>query len=105
MLLLKDGVILAGNKYTNEILRAVQEVYARYNSAVIVTAGRDGTHGEHSYHYTDRACDIRFWDIPPEKRRAVAAEIKTKLPAFYDVVFEIDHYHIEADAKRERQEG
>lgn len=98
---LKDGVVITGNKYTNAILHAVQVVYGRHEILAMVTSGNDSTHGPHSYHGKDRALDIRFWDIQAENRRAVADEIRAILPPFYDVVIETDHYHIEADEKKE----
>jgi hypothetical protein len=101
MLTLKDGCVITGNKYTNKILETVQFVYFRHGWNVVITSGDDGEHSEHSYHAQHRALDVRFWDIPPEERRAVAQEIRTLLPSYYDVVLESDHYHIEADAFKE----
>ncbi len=95
MVQLKDGCVITGNKYTNAILHAVQTVYARHEVGVVVTSGDDGVHSAHSYHAQHRALDIRFWDIKPENRRAVCEEIRAELPAFYDVVMEDDHFHIE----------
>lgn len=102
ILQLKDGVVIHGNKYTNAIMQAAQLVYARYEVNVVVTSGDDGQHGVNSYHPKHRALDLRFWDIQPEKRRSVAEEIRQLLPAYYDVVMETDHFHIEADAKKEQ---
>ncbi len=101
MLLLKDGVQINGNKYTNAILEAVQTVFDLHHWPVVVTAGRDGHVGKVSYHNTNRALDIRFWDIPQEQRRSIGLEIQAKLPPFYEVVLERDHFHIEADGKKE----
>lgn len=101
MLQLKDGVVLAGTPYTNAILAAVQEVYTANGWDTVITAGRDGRHGPKSYHYQDRACDIRFWCVPHEKREEIAQVIRGKLPVYYDVVVEEDHYHIEADRVKE----
>jgi hypothetical protein len=41
--------------------------------------------------------------VPDEKRLDVALSIRKWLPAFYDVVTEVDHYHLEADEKKEHQ--
>jgi hypothetical protein len=98
---LKDGVLVAGNKYTNAIMTATQAVYGKHGWDVVVTAGRDGKHSEKSLHYEDRALDIRFWMIPEDHREGVAAEIRARLPVWYDVVIEGDHYHIEADKVKE----
>lgn len=101
MLQLKDRVVIRGNQYINAILRAVQIVYARYNIDPVITSGDDGKHGIKSYHYKNRALDIRFWQIPFETREHVAQEIRAELPPYYDVVVEADHYHIEADEVKE----
>jgi hypothetical protein len=99
---LKDGVVLHGNTYINAILTAIQNAYGDHDIPVVyVTAGSDGTHGPASYHYQDRALDVRFWNIEESERPAVAHTIRKYLPRFYDVVIEPDHYHIEADAKKE----
>lgn len=103
MLQFKYGVIVAGNEYTNAIARAVQLAYAKYGlREVVLSAGRDGKHGVKSYHYQDRALDVRFWTVKEEDRDLVASYIKAELPPFYDVVIEPDHYHIEADVEKEK---
>lgn len=100
MLMLKDGVVLAGNRYINAMLYAVQTVYTPYGWDVVVTSGRD-SHNT-GYHPQDRAIDVRFWMVPREARLSVAARIRTLLPAYYDLIVEPDHYHIEADARKEQ---
>lgn len=100
MIQLKDGVLVAGNRYTNEMFRALETAYDELGLDVTVTAGRDGKHGEHSYHYRDRALDVRFWGVIDKPR--LAQRLKELLPPFYDVVVEKDHYHLEADATKEK---
>jgi hypothetical protein len=102
MFQLKDGATIVGNKYTNLILKAVQIAMDGLGD-VVVTAGRDGKHGVESYHYLDRALDIRFWQIAPDDRGRIAATIRTLLPPYFDVVVEATHFHIEADAKKEQR--
>ena len=100
---LKDGVTLVGNKYVNEMLRAVQIAFGDHGLPVAtITSGTDGTHGAGSYHAKGRAVDVRFWEVPDEKCLDVALSIRQWLPAFYDVVTEVDHYHLEADADKEK---
>jgi hypothetical protein len=110
---LKDGTVLKGNKYINEMLRVVQIVYGDYGEAcAVVTSGNDSKHGPNSYHAQDRAIDVRSWNVPEDKRLDVAISLRKWLPPFYDVVYEPavmkdgkivkgDHYHLEADAKKE----
>ncbi len=102
LLELKDGVVLHGNKYINEMLRAVQIAFADHGIGVVtVTSGDDSKHGPGSYHGKDRAIDVRFWNVPDDKRMDVAITLRKWLPKYYDVVTEPDHYHLEADSKKE----
>lgn len=101
---LKDGVQLYGNQYINAMIQAVQIAFGDHDIPLVtITAGFDGAHGEGSYHYQHRAIDVRFWNVPADQHQSVAATIREYLPRFYDVVIESDHYHIEADAKKESQ--
>jgi hypothetical protein len=112
---LKDGVTLVGNRYVNEMLRAVQIAFGDHGLPVAtITSGIDGTHGLNSYHAKGRAIDVRSWNIPADKRLEVVITIRKWLPPFYDVVYEQavvsngkivkgEHFHIEADAKKELQ--
>ena len=68
---------------------------------VTITSGTDSKHGPNSYHAQGRAIDVRFWNVPDDKRLDVAITIKKWLPKYYDVVTEVDHYHLEADTKKE----
>ena len=101
MVQLKDGATIVGNFYINYIIRAA-EIAMEGVCDVVITAGRDGKHGEESYHYQDRALDLRLWKISPDDRQKVAATMRAMLPPYFDVVIEDDHYHIEADAKKEK---
>jgi len=105
MLLLKDGVVLVGNKYINTILQAVQTVYETRGWHTTVTSGKDSHDHKISYHNDGRALDIRFWDVPVDQRSIVAQAFRDKLPGYYDVIVEKDHFHIEADAKKEASHG
>ena len=50
----------------------------------------------------DRALDVRFWNVPEVDRVFVKQQLQSALPGFYDVVQESDHFHIEADAVKEK---
>lgn len=102
MLLLKDDVTVTGTKYTTAIMQAVQTVFDTRGIVTVITAGSDGhAHRPASLHHKDRALDVRFWDIPVDQRSLVAAKIQSLLPDWYDVVIEKDHFHVEADVRRE----
>jgi hypothetical protein len=90
-------VIVNPTLYTRAIRQAVDKVYLTYGLDSVCTSGNDGKHMEGSMHGLDRALDIRFWDL----LAVVAQEIKAELPDYYDVVVEKDHFHIEADQRRE----
>lgn len=113
MLQLKDGVILAGNQYINAMLTAVQRVYDLHGWPVVITSGRREGDG---YHPLDRAVDVRCVMIEEEEREQVANDLRTVLPIYYDVLYEPAeykdgrvikgaHFHIEADARKERASG
>ena len=95
---LKDSTVIVNqNIYTDTIKAIVDRVYKTYGLEATCTSGNDGVHGKNSYHGKDRALDIRFWDILDK----VAESIRRNLPPYYDDVVEKDHFHIEADAKKE----
>ena len=110
---LKDGTVLKGNKYINEMLQRVQFVFGDFGVEVaVITSGVDGVHGPNSYHAKERAIDVRSWNVPEDKRLDVAISLRKWLPPFYDVAYEPavmkdgkivkgEHYHLEADAKKE----
>lgn len=95
---IKDSSVkVPNNQYTAAIQFAVETVYKKHGLEPTCTSGNDGTHSLSSLHYDDRALDFRFWDL----LNSVANEIKKILPEYYDVVVEKDHFHIEADIKKE----
>jgi hypothetical protein len=97
MKLRNTKVIVNPTLYTRAIRQAVDKVYLAYGLDPVCTSGNDGKHMDGSMHGLDRALDIRFWDL----LAIVAQEIKAELPDYYDVVVEKDHFHIEADKRRE----
>lgn len=101
MVRLKTGVVLIGNKYIEAISEAVQTVFDRRGWDVLISSGLEDTHSQTSYHPQGRALDISFWVVPADLRLEVAGQIRALLPTYYDVVVESDHYHIEADARKE----
>lgn len=96
----KDStVIIPDNEYIQRIQHVVDKVWQGVGlPEATCTSGQDGQHGPNSYHAKGRALDIRFWDI----LELVAQRIRVLLPRYYDVVVEKDHFHIEADAVKER---
>jgi hypothetical protein len=99
VILLEDGVVVVGNRYTREIMTALQRAYGEISLTCTLTAGLDGKHGATSYHYQGRALDVRRWNVPDIE--SLAARIRALLPKYYDVIVEKTHLHIEADTKKE----
>ncbi len=62
-----------------------------------ITSAKDGLHMKGSLHYKGLAIDIRVFDM--ENPMLVLEAIKKALGVNYDVIFEIDHIHIEFDPK------
>src|SRR3990167_1011820 len=68
---------------------------------VIITAGRNGCHGTFSYHYDDRALDVRTHNFAStHEKQLFAADLRKELGPGYDVILESlgldnEHIHIE----------
>ena len=91
-------VNLVKNVYTDTISAAVDAVYQQlFGMEATCTSANDGIHMMGSMHPLGRALDIRFKDI----LHLVAAQISARLPPWYDVVIEEDHFHIEADLTKQ----
>lgn len=67
------------------------------NYEMVITSGNDGVHMKNSKHYSDCAVDIRSNDMTYPKQ--TTSLLKSSLGRDYDVLFEIDHIHIEFDPK------
>lgn len=101
MLRINLGVVLVGNKYIDALLQAIQIVYGRHGWDALVSSGLEDSHSPASYHPQGRALDLSFWVVPPDLRQSVAQELRAVLPAYFDVIVEENHYHLEADARKE----
>ncbi|PCI54133.1 MAG: hypothetical protein COB36_10605 [Alphaproteobacteria bacterium] len=100
-MMLKSGVNPLGMK-TETLLAAIvaNEVYALHGHSLVITSITDGKHGVGSYHGLGWAIDTRTRHLTDLETETIADEISERLGQFYDVVIEIDHIHIEFDAKR-----
>ena len=105
---LKIGVTITATPQIDRILRYAALSYRAVmgpDFEVVVTAGSDGHHGEHSMHYKNLAVDLRTghsWSPPlmtPQEARDIRDELTLRLGAGYDVVLEGDHIHAEYDPK------
>ena len=83
------------NKFS--IIEEVCKMYNGSNYEVTVTSGNDGKHMENSLHYKNAAIDIRTFDMRTPSY--TARMLKENLGSNFDVVYEINHIHIEYDPK------
>ena len=95
-LYLKNGVNLGqGTLFQAECVARLLDFWPHELCDLVITAGRDGKHGDKSYHYSGRAFDIRTRDIPELDRKPIHETLKEKLGRDYDCILEKDHIHIE----------
>ena len=79
------------------------EVYGEYVQEMVVTSLNDSKHRVGSFHYQDKAVDIRTKNLPNrESKRLVQKKIMGRLGKEYDVILEDpdgpnSHIHIEHD--------
>jgi hypothetical protein len=72
-----------------------------FNERLVVTSGKDGTHGQNSKHYTGRAVDVRIKDLRLDWQAAFLLYIRVLCDHFTLTVFDESnapgggHLHIE----------
>ena len=76
----------------------MEYIYAKFHTELVITSGKDGTHGNGSLHYEGKAVDLRTWNVLD----SLVKQLKAHLGPDYDVVLEKDHCHIEYDPKHNR---
>lgn len=103
-LYLKDGVRINGAHFYPEIVRildtARQTAPKMERGAVWVTSANDARHSDNSFHYLNKAFDIRIFNIAGDvhhEAKLWAKRLQAALGSDYDVVYEIDHIHVEYD--------
>ena len=105
-LYLKDGVRINGAHFNSEIVRILDVVRETApmmeRGAVWVTSANDSRHMDESLHYKNQAFDIRIYNIIGDvhyEAKRWAARLQQALGSDYDVVYEIDHIHVEYQPK------
>ena len=63
----------------------------------VITAGRDGKHKVGSKHYTGEAIDLRTSKLRQEQICIIKNALQKAIGSSYDVLFEVNHYHVEYD--------
>lgn len=97
---LKDGVSLEGVQW--QMFYAAVKVEAAYNKLghdLTITAGTDGKHAAKSLHYKGLALDIRSRTISAGTKPKLLKAIRLSLGPDYQVIDELDHWHVEWDPK------
>lgn len=84
----------------NNKLLSIEQICKMKNGLsyeMTITSGNDSVHMKKSKHYTNEAIDIRCRDMVRVSN--TVEHIKSFLGADFDVVYEVDHIHIEYDPK------
>jgi hypothetical protein len=88
-------------KEITDKLPKLDAIHRRYfKTELVITSGNDGRHMQNSFHYRNKAIDIRTMDIKCTIAVLVTFlnDIGTLFAAsLFDVTFEGDHIHIEYD--------
>ena len=98
MISFKRNVIVVFTGYNLVILAKAEAILGH----AYVTSGADGTHGENSLHYQNKALDFGIGFIPPLEVNIAVINLKAAFGPDYDVILEGDHIHIEYDPKQRR---
>ena len=105
-LYLKDGVRINGAHFYPEIVKildAARDTAPKMErGAVWVTSANDSRHLDNSLHYKNQAFDIRIYNIAGDihyEAKRWADRLQAVLGPDYDVVYELDHIHIEYQPK------
>jgi hypothetical protein len=69
------------------------------DKAFVITSVFDGRHKAGSFHYKGQAFDQRSRELNQEEIGRYLIELRKALGNDFDVLFEIDHFHIEYDPK------
>lgn len=80
-------------------MMVMDSVYSEHGKDLVITAINDGQHMQGSKHYTGDAFDARTKYFTDQERKAVFVEIRERLPIDFDIVDEVDHFHVEYDPK------
>lgn len=91
MLIYKPGVKVNKSGPLAPLLEALGRVSVTEGD-ITITSGNDGKHAVNSYHYHDRAIDIRSRDRNAAQLRSLVVEIRAECPAV--------HIRIEVERKK-----
>jgi len=91
---------LLGLLLAEQIIESNPLSFENTPSPFVVTSCLDGVHGTNSLHYKGLAFDVRTRNFSSTLQQSLYAKLKEILnPLGFDVVLEVDHFHIEFDSK------
>jgi hypothetical protein len=94
-MLIKAGVDISKLRpQIRKKLNGIEKIYKEIDEELVITSTYEGNHCAGSIHYEHLAVDIRR---PQEGKPNIHHKLTNHLGADYDIVFEIDHIHIEYD--------
>jgi hypothetical protein len=99
--LLKAGVIGPPRAVLHAGLLIVADVYRSWGKTLVVTSLRDGKHKVGSLHPRGYAADLRSSTLGGANIECVVRQIQVRLGTDFQVIFEVDHIHLEYDPKRD----
>jgi len=81
------------------VVEAAHPQYAKRQNLenFVVTSAHDGEHSDGSLHDDGLALDLRVWEFSEAQARHVTTGIQAALGERWDVVYEVDHIHVEFD--------
>jgi len=103
--LTKQGAWIAEiNDWFLDLLQCLDEVWSRWGDTPTITSGGDGKHMEGSYHYINRAWDIRVWGLhnpqtEADQLRDRLNETGNEWRVLYGDEHHKDHMHVEVHPK------
>lgn len=96
-MLIKAGVDISRlERNTRRSLTVVASIFEDEGLVFVITSTYEGNHSAGSLHYANQAYDIA---APAAKMKWIFDRVKTALGNDFDVVDELDHWHIEYDPK------
>ncbi|MCK5018886.1 MAG: hypothetical protein KAS32_17625 [Candidatus Peribacteraceae bacterium] len=100
-MLLKLGVSINNLEYhCRRALNIIEAVYSQQGfSEAVVTSTCEGNHSPSSFHYQNRALDLRWPIKDKDKCTALIRAIRSALGPSFDVITEASHIHVEYDPK------
>ena len=93
------------NQYFHAFVGACLEYEAIYHDELTLTSANDSKHSAKSFHYEDKAWDLRANDKSDSERKEIIRILKHILGYGWDVILETPadpakhHFHIERDTR------